>query len=435
MTRIFLYFSFFLFPLSAFATHNSAGEITYEQIGEKTIRATIHTYTNANSPAFRDTLELFWGDGSSLRVERNSEVLLAADRKYSRYIAEHEYTDFGEYTLSMTDPFRIEGIKNIPFSGETNFYIETTFKLSTDFNSSPVLLEPPFAIGYVGQGFLHIPNAFDLEGDSLSFKLTTPMIGMGLPVLYYEYPSDVLGAGGNFGIMPETGAVVWDSPDLAGTYVVAIKIEEYRNGELIGTTIRDFMMDIGVSFTGNERPSVTVPENNYFASLGEAINFDVEFNDPENDVLIFATGGPFLLAESPAEFELFTEPQTPPLSVNFTWNTVAAHNREQPYTVVFTAIDEATEQMIMMRLVKIWVNENPLSIDPILEDMEWSVFPNPANESFSIKIENKEIEMLELEIRNAQGQIVFEKEMNKELQIVTDDFTEGVYFIVLKKKV
>lgn len=53
---------------TAFATHNRAGEIQVEQIGDcnaLTIRATITTYTDIRSVnADRDTLELCWGDGT-----------------------------------------------------------------------------------------------------------------------------------------------------------------------------------------------------------------------------------------------------------------------------------------------------------------------------------------------------------------------------------
>jgi hypothetical protein len=58
-------------PLSA--THNRAGEISIEQVGDcvtsLTIKATITTYTKASSvQADRDTLTICWGDGQCERV-------------------------------------------------------------------------------------------------------------------------------------------------------------------------------------------------------------------------------------------------------------------------------------------------------------------------------------------------------------------------------
>ena len=53
-----------------YATHNRAGEITYEQIGDLTIRVTITTYTKTSSfSADRDSLEIFWGDSTSMMLE------------------------------------------------------------------------------------------------------------------------------------------------------------------------------------------------------------------------------------------------------------------------------------------------------------------------------------------------------------------------------
>ena len=150
--RHILIIAFVFSGMEAWATHNRAGEITYVQIGELTIRAIITTYTKTSSiPADRDTLQLFWGDGTSTMVPRangNGDPL-PNDIKVNYYIAEHTYPGRASYTLSMTDPNRIGGITNVnpPNSDAVPFYLETTFTfLNTQFqgfNSSPVLLQPP----------------------------------------------------------------------------------------------------------------------------------------------------------------------------------------------------------------------------------------------------------------------------------------------------
>ncbi|MBK8112548.1 MAG: hypothetical protein IPK46_20670 [Saprospiraceae bacterium] len=62
-----------LFVSNLNATHNRAGEITYQQIGPLTIRMTITTYTKESSiAADRDSLEVFWGDGLSQWVQRSN---------------------------------------------------------------------------------------------------------------------------------------------------------------------------------------------------------------------------------------------------------------------------------------------------------------------------------------------------------------------------
>ncbi|MCH2046600.1 MAG: hypothetical protein MK212_20960, partial [Saprospiraceae bacterium] len=79
---------------SAWATHNRAGEIVYEQIGPLTIRAKIITYTKisgASAQADRDELELEWGDGSSDIVPRTAIIPLLPDIQQNEYVFEHTY--------------------------------------------------------------------------------------------------------------------------------------------------------------------------------------------------------------------------------------------------------------------------------------------------------------------------------------------------------
>ena len=179
------------------ATHNRAGEITYEQIGELTIRATITTYTRTSSfAADRDSLELTWGDGTSEFVLRSNGDgrELPNDIKVNYYIAEHTYPTRGTYKLSVTDPNRIAGILNIDFPNSVNiqFYIETTFTLlDVRFqgrNNSAVLLQPPIDYACVDEIFTHNPNAYDPDGDSLSYELIPPKQEEGVDVPNYVLP-------------------------------------------------------------------------------------------------------------------------------------------------------------------------------------------------------------------------------------------------------
>jgi hypothetical protein len=179
MKRYFL--GLFLVPCLVqflYGTHNRAGEITYEQIGDLTIRVTITTYTKTSSvPADRDTLELFWGDGSSTMVGRSNGNgdPQPNDIKINYYIAEHTYPGRATYTLSMMDPNRVAGISNVnpPNSDGVPFYIETTFTFLNPqfqgYNSSPVLLQPPLDFACVNKRYIHNPNAYDPDGDSLSY--------------------------------------------------------------------------------------------------------------------------------------------------------------------------------------------------------------------------------------------------------------------------
>ncbi|MDP6908060.1 MAG: hypothetical protein QF371_01080, partial [Flavobacteriales bacterium] len=131
------------------ATHNRAGEITYEYLGGLSFRATITTYTVPDSPADRPWLELNWGDGTIDTVPRvngggQGEIIQQGVKK-NIYIYEHTYPSASTYVMSMEDPNRNGGVNNIPNSINVPFYIETTVTISPFFgaNNSPVLLNPP----------------------------------------------------------------------------------------------------------------------------------------------------------------------------------------------------------------------------------------------------------------------------------------------------
>jgi hypothetical protein len=93
-----------------------------------------------------------------------------------------------------------------------------------------------------------------------------------------------------FSINAQTGDVTWVVPPLAGEFNIAIKIEEFRNGFLVGYVIRD--MQITVITCNNEPPSIT-PLTDYCVEAGSSIQFDVNASDPDgNTIFINAFGGP-----------------------------------------------------------------------------------------------------------------------------------------------
>src|SRR6188768_318959 len=68
----FIFFFIILATQFAHATHNRAGEITYEQLSQYYYKITITTYTKTSSPADRPELDIFWGDGSGSTLARAS---------------------------------------------------------------------------------------------------------------------------------------------------------------------------------------------------------------------------------------------------------------------------------------------------------------------------------------------------------------------------
>lgn len=354
-------FAFLMLALPASATHNRAGEISIKQVGDCAtslrVQATIVTYTKTSSTqADRDTLTICWGDGTCEQVARINGPgspakgePLENDTKKNIYIAFHTYPARGTYVISMTDPNRNGGILNVNFpnSEQIKFHIQTTYTFPNPqfqgCNNTPVLLQPPIDIGCVGKPFIHNPNAYDTDGDSLSYHLIVPLQDAGLRVPNYQFPNNINpGPRNNLTINERTGDIVWDAPQRAGEYNLAMIIVEYRNGLPIDTIIRD--MQILILECDNQPPVVEVPFDEICVIAGQVLEFQVRATAPLSEsfqkVKLTALGGPFETMINPATFLPGTSTfQDQPVIKTFRWETACEHISNQFYSVVFRAAD------------------------------------------------------------------------------------------------
>lgn len=332
-----------------YATHNRAGEITYVQTGPLTIEMTVTTYTKTSSiSADRDSIEIFWGDGTSEYVVRSNGngVSLGNDVKLNTYEKSHIYPGRATYTIGFEDPNRVANILNVnyPNSLEVEFFLSTTFTfLDPQFqgtNSSAILLQPPIDQACANKIFIHNPNAYDPDGDSLSYELVIPRMSATQEVPGYLFPNEVSpGDDNNVFLDPITGDFVWNAPRQVGEYNIAIRINEWRNGVLLNSIIRD--MQILVLPCEDDPPVIEVIEE-ICVVAGEEINLEIKVTDPnEGDkVGLFASGGPFQVAKDKARLENspgFIEPE---YTANFVWQTTCNHISDRYYQVVFRAVDD-----------------------------------------------------------------------------------------------
>ncbi|MCP4124551.1 MAG: gliding motility-associated C-terminal domain-containing protein [Bacteroidetes bacterium] len=344
----------FLFcSLQAWSTHNRAGELIYRYVGNGTTLTyefTVITYTKVSPPsgeADRPRIGIDYGDGSTDSLERVSQVLLEGslddqtDIYKNEYVGIHTYSGPFTYVVTFTDPNRVEDVINIGTSVDIPFSVSDTLKiLDPNFfgtNSSPILLQPPIDNAAIGIPFLHNPNAFDIDGDSLTYELIDPQQAPGIQVPGYNFPNEIgPGPNNNITIDQYTGEITWDSPQVVGLYNIAILIREFRNGRCIGTLIRD--MQVRVEDTPNSPPVIEGPREICIIA-GETLEFTVTASDPDNGQLVelTAAGSPF---EVPLSSATFDEP-TPgnPVFGDFQWETICDHLRANNYQVIFRAVD------------------------------------------------------------------------------------------------
>jgi len=370
-----------------FATHNRAGEITFEHISGLTYKINVVTYTFSPSPADRPDLTVNWGDGSNSVIQRFSKVFLGNDVNRNLYSGQHTFSGAGVFKISIEDPNRNGGVINIPYSINVPFYIETMLVINPFLgsNSSPVLLNPPLDEGCVGTPFLHNPGAYDPDGDSLSYKLVDCRGENGQPISGYSFPN----ASNSLSIDPISGTLNWDSPILQGEYNIAILIEEWRNGVKIGYVTRDMQVLISAC---NNNPPVIAPIQDTCVEVGTNLSFNINAFDVDNDFIkMTAAGGPFILQNSKAVFNPING--TGNASAVFSWTPICEHVQKNSYQVIFKAKDDG----------------NPVGLIDLETVNIKVVAPAPDNLNASAKANNIELIWNKSYCNNAIGYDVYRR--------------------------
>lgn len=316
------------------ATHNRAGEITYVQISDLTYEITLTTFTYTLSFADRPKLDIEWGDNTTSTANRLSITVLPNYYQKNVYKIVHTYPGPGVYKIVVQDPNRNAGVKNIPNSVNVVFSISTILIVNPAMgrNSTPVLLNPPYDKAAFGHVFIHNPAAFDPDGDSLSYSLTTCTREDGKPIENYTLPP----ATHSIRVDSISGDLIWDTPADTGKFNVAMEIQEWRNGKKIGVVVRDMQIEV---YNTNNKPPVNNPLRDYCVEVGVPVDFIFSASDVNKDkISLQATSGVFNISQCKATFTKI-DSTAGYASARFSWVPCYQAVRHQPYNVIFKSDD------------------------------------------------------------------------------------------------
>lgn len=169
----------------------------------------------------------------------------------------------GGYTLAVQRCCRINGIANVSNSGTVG--VTYTTKISgiingVDYsrNNNPVFVQRDTALICFSAPFTFDFAATDSDGDSLAYSfchgVNTPTTEAKPdnpstpPYPSVPYSASYSGAspmGPSVSIDRTTGLITGIAPATVGDYVVAVCVDEYRNGVLIGTTRKEIHITVG----------------------------------------------------------------------------------------------------------------------------------------------------------------------------------------------
>jgi gliding motility-associated-like protein len=280
-----LYLIFFFFMLSkSYASHIIGGDIYYDYLGNNQYRFFITLYRDCNSTGaqYDDplTLTIYKANNvffQNILVPFPGSVVLpinfnnpCATPPSNVCVERAIYTTVvtlpptpGGYDVSYQRCCRGPNITNLLFPDDTGITLTTHVPGSdTGFtaNSSPRFTNYPPVLLCNNDELVFDHVATDPDGDQLVYSLVTPWSGASstnpqptqapappyFPVQWNGgtfTAQQPLGLGSSTVIDPATGVLVVN-PNMIGLYVVGVCVKEYRNGVLVGETIRDFLFRV-----------------------------------------------------------------------------------------------------------------------------------------------------------------------------------------------
>lgn len=218
--------------------------------------------------------------------------------------------------------FRSATITNLVSPELQKIYVQATLDNTEGCNSAPSFASIPVAY-YCTQNSTFTQGIIETDGDELQFTLIQPLNNFNAPIAYTNNatPQNPF-ITNSFNFDNQTGEIQFET-DLAQFPVVAVLVEEYRNGRLVGSVIRD-MQFVVLDCENQSVEAVTLPQlpdgqNGFSICAGQNANleFDFEFADADTEDEISIT------ARNIADFNGASFSQVPntlnPATANFEW--------------------------------------------------------------------------------------------------------------------
>ncbi len=264
--RLVISITFFLnFSFFSNASHVAGGEITFSCIGPNQYQVNLTFYRDCNGIASSASEVINYrsaacGVNASLTLNLQSTVDItplcpsaasACGGGGTLGIQKIVYSGVltlpsgcSNWILSYQVCCRNASITNVTGPDTNDFYTQTRLNNTvTPCNSSPVFANNPQLFACVGQPINYQQLATDPDGDVLVYSLVNALNASGSNVTY---------AGGFNGanpftvpavINPATGNITF-TPNVTQVAVVAVLVQEYRGGVLIGSVMRDIQFNI-----------------------------------------------------------------------------------------------------------------------------------------------------------------------------------------------
>lgn len=364
-----LYIISILFYLCAFmkseyllASHAQGSDITYTCLGNNQYQITVAFYRDcagANAPNsinlnvnsascnqnFNITLNKVPGTGIEISQICNSLTTTCNGGNYPG-VQEYKYTGVvtlpmfcNDWTFSYTLCCRNNAINTIQNPGGQSIYVSAMVNnLNFPCNNSPQFSNPPLSYPCVGQTTCFNHGANDPDNDSLVYSLVAPQTGPNTTVTYINpyTAQQPLPSNPPVTINPVTGDICM-SPTMQIVTVVAVRVEEWKDGILKGRVQRDIQIRsvncnntnptlLGINGAGKFTDTICA---------GILNTFQIPSFDPDANQIVTMTWNNGITGAT------FTVNNNPNPTGTFSWTPSYNQISNQPYCFTVTVKDNA----------------------------------------------------------------------------------------------
>ncbi|MBL4594011.1 MAG: SprB repeat-containing protein, partial [Flavobacteriales bacterium] len=357
---VFLFVSV-LINKNSFATHAQSADITYQCLGPNQYEISVSFYRDCagvNAPNtitinttsascaqnFNTTLSQIPGTGvdvtpicATLTTQCNGGNTPGVEEYIYRGIINLP-NQCNDWTFSFTLCCRNNAINTINNPGGENIYVEAVLNnLDVTCNNSPSFSNPPVYFPCVGQTSCFNHGAIEPDGDSLYYSLIAPGTGPATTVTYLAGYSALQPLTSN---IPTTfnssNGDICMTPTLQEVTVLAVKVEEWRNGVFIGSVTRDIQLRSVVC--NNTLPNLSGINGTGQFSLtgcaGSPINFNIPSFDPDLGQTLTINWNNAIPAAN------FTTNGAQQPTANFNWTPTAGDVSATPYCFTVSISDD-----------------------------------------------------------------------------------------------
>lgn len=369
----FLTLAAFFLPTDVFGSHAMGTDITYECIGTNQYRVRVSFYRDCsgiNAPSsiildyFSPSCNISSGTYNlTLTLQSSQEVsplcpsqLVNSTCNGGFYPGVEQYVYEGIVTLPQqcsdwifgyAECCRNNSVTNLASAASYNLYAYATVNNTGGLcDNSPVFTTLPVPYICAGVPFNYNQGAVDVDGDSLVYEMIVPLDNYNSPIAYagsfnVNYPMST--TTGTFGFDSITGQMTF-TPDIQQVAVVTVQVKAYRNGVLVGTTMRDIQVVVIADFLcTNQSPSIspiTSINGGGFIDADSStvqmcpntqLTFDINVTDSNGDVITVTSNAATAIPGS--SFTVIGSGSS--VIGRFTWTPTVADTGFHPFQITY----------------------------------------------------------------------------------------------------